>query len=85
MTDNLITQVQQLLNEYNRLKEENLRLKQAIIIHNIEVGPVRFLSDEDLKDVDFYNAMLRFGDNITLGHRDNPLSRATITSWEQLK
>lgn len=83
--ENIITQLQQLLNECSRLREENSRLRQAIIIHNIEVGPVRFLSEEDLTDVDFNNAILRFGDNITLGLRDNPLARAAVTSWEQLK
>lgn len=83
--ENIVTQIQQLLNDYNRLREENLRLRRAIIIHNIEVGPVKFLSDEDLADIDFYKVILRYGDHITLGFRDKPRSRETVTSWEQLK
>lgn len=82
--ENIVTQIQQLLNDYNKLREENLRLRQAIIIHNIEVGPVKFLSDEDLTDVDFYKVVLRYGDYITLGLRDKPRSKETVTRWEQL-
>lgn len=85
MMENIITQIQQLLNECSRLREENLRLRQAIIIHNIEVGPVKFLSDEDLTGVDFDSVILRYGDHITLGFRDKPRLRETVTRWEQLK
>ena len=83
--ENIVTQIQQLLNDYNKLREENLRLRQAIIIHNIEVGPVKFLSDESLADVDFDKVVLRYGDSVTLGLSDKPRSRETVTRWEQLK